>query len=152
MKLAEALLERKNLKDKVDNLRSRAYQNALVQEGDAPAEVPADLLREVNETVDELGVLIRRINATNNVATLANGVTISAAIVQRDMLDLRYTALDQVLNRAAVRQDRYTRNEVKFVSTVDVVALRNEADAVAKERRELDAQIQATNWAVDLVE
>jgi len=42
MKLAEALLERKELKTKIENLRARAVQNALVQEGDTPAEVPVE--------------------------------------------------------------------------------------------------------------
>jgi hypothetical protein len=71
MKLAEALLERKDLKTKVDNLRARAVQSALVQEGDVPAEAPTELLREMNEAIEQLGVLIRRINATNNVTQLA---------------------------------------------------------------------------------
>lgn len=152
MKLAEALLERKNLKTKVENLRARAVQNALVQEGDAPSEAPAELLREMDEAVEQLGVLIRRINATNNVTPVPNGMTVSDAIVQRDMLDLRHLALQVVLNKTAVRQERLTRAEIKFVPTVNVVEMRRESDAVAQVRRELDAQIQAVNWSADLVE
>ena len=152
MKLAEALLERKELKTKIENLRARAVQNALVQEGDTPAEVPVELLREMDAAVEQLGVLIRRINATNNVTRLADGTTVSDAIVQRDMLELRRLALDVVLNKAAVRQDRYSRTEIKFVATVDVAELRREVDAVAQARRELDTQIQAINWTADLVE
>src|SRR4028118_1156792 len=124
MKLAEALLERKELKTKVENLRARAVQNALVQEGDAPAEAPVELLREMDDAVEQLGVLIRRINATNNVTRLEDGTTVSDAIVQRDMLELRRLALDVVLNKAAVRQDRYTRTEIKFVPAVNVTELR----------------------------
>ena len=152
MKLAEALLERKDLQTKVDNLRARAVQSALVQEGDVPAEVPTELLREMNEAIKQLGVLIRRINATNNLTQLPNGTTISDAIVQRDMLELRRLALDVVLNKAAVRQERFARNEIKFVPTIDVAAMRRESDAVAQARRELDTQIQAMNWSADLVE
>ena len=152
MKLAEALLERKELKTKVENLRARAVQNALVQEGDTPAEAPVELLREMDEAVEQLGVLIRRINATNNVTRLPDGTTVSDAIVQRDMLELRRLALDVVLNKAAVRQERFARNEIKFVPTVDVAGVRREADAVAEARRQLDTQIQAVNWNADLVE
>ncbi len=152
MKLAEALLQRKDLKTKVDNLRARAVQSALVQEGDVPAEAPTELLREMNEAIEQLGVLIRRINATNNVTQLADGTTISDAIVQRDMLELRRLALDVVLNKAAVRQERFARNEIKFVPTIDVASMRRESDAVAQARRELDTQIQAMNWSADLVE
>ena len=152
MKLAEALLERKDLKTKVDNLRARAVQSALVQEGDVPAEAPTELLCEMNEAIEQLGVLIRRINATNNVTQLADGTTISDATVQRDMLELRRLALDVVLNKAAVRQERFARNEIKFVPTIAVAAMRRESDAVAQARRELDTQIQAVHWSADLVE
>lgn len=152
MKLAEALLERKELKTKIENLLARAVQNALVQEGDTPAEVPVELLREMDAAVEQLGVLIRRINATNNVTQLADGTTVSDAIVQRDMLDLRRIALDLVLNKAAVRQDRHARAEIKFVPAVNVVDLRRESDAVAQARRVLDTQLQAMNWSTDLVE
>lgn len=152
MKLAEALLERKTLKTKVENLRARAVQNALVQEGDEPSEAPVDLLREMDVAVAQLGTLIRRINATNNVTRLADGTSIADAIVQRDMLELRRYAADLVVNKAAVRQDRYGRAEIKFISTINVVEMRRQVDALAQAQRELDAQIQALNWSADLIE
>lgn len=152
MKLAEALLERKNLQGKVEDLRERAAQNALVQEGDEPSELPLELLREMDEAVEQLSSLIRRINATNNVARLENGLAISEAIVQRDMLELRRAGVDGVLDQAAMRQNRYGRSEIKFVTVVNVTELRKEVDALSQARRELDAQIQALNWSVDLIE
>ena len=152
MKLAEALLERKNLNTRLDDLQSRAIQNARVQEGDAPAEDPTGLLRELSDVVTRMGTLISQINATNNVTALPNGVTVSNAIVQRDMLDLRYGALNYVLSQAAIRQDRATRTEIRFVSAVNVTELRREADELARARRELDAAIQSVNWTADLVE
>jgi hypothetical protein len=152
MKLAEALLERKNLKTKVESLRARAVQNVLVQEGDEPTERPRDLIDELNGAVLELGVLIRRINATNNVTRLPDDTTISDAIVRRDMLNLRRVALEQVANTAMVRTNRTTRSEVKFVPTVNAAQLRKDVDVLAKKCRELDAQIQAVNWNTELVE
>lgn len=38
MKLAEALLERKNAKQKIEALQARLEENVLVQEGDQPGE------------------------------------------------------------------------------------------------------------------
>ena len=49
-------------------------------------------------------------------------------------------------------QSRYSRSEVKFVSMVNVSEIRDRADELSKERRELDAKIQAANWNVDLIE
>ena len=152
MKLAEALLERKTLALKVQELTNRATQNALVQEGDSPAEAPLELLRELRETAGALGDLIRKINATNNAATLENGETISAAIVRRDVLDMEIRAMQGVLGAANVQNTRFSRNEIKFVAVVDAAQLRRELDEIAKTRRELDAAIQALNWTTELLE
>ena len=51
---------------------------------------------------------------------------------------------------AAVKQDRFTKSEVKFASTVDIARLQKQADALAKEHRELDTKIQEANWLTDL--
>ncbi len=47
MTLAEALVERKGLKERLDNLKGRLAANARVQEGDTPTEAPADLMEQV---------------------------------------------------------------------------------------------------------
>lgn len=39
-----------------------------------------------------------------------------------------------------------------MVRTFDVAAARKQADELARERRELDAEIQAANWTVDLID
>jgi Family of unknown function (DUF6847) len=44
MKLAEALIQRKALKENVEQLRLRLVKVAKVQEGDTPAEQPQELL------------------------------------------------------------------------------------------------------------
>lgn len=152
MKLAEALLERKSLMQKIEALKDRINENALVQEGDEPAENVLTLMGELDVAVDELEVLIQRINATNNAAQLEDGTTLSQAIVRRDMIVLRRLSRQELANSAGVRQNRYTRNEVKFIATVNVADARREADALSKAHRELDAQIQALNWTVELLE
>jgi hypothetical protein len=39
-----------------------------------------------------------------------------------------------------------------MVPTVDVGAVRRQADAVARERRELDTAIQGVNWSTELLD
>lgn len=150
MKLAEALLERKSLMQKIETLRARLAENALVQEGDQPSEQPEVLMAELNEAVNQLELLIRGINATNNVAQLADGTAVSDAIVIRDMLKLRREALEQVAEAASTRQARYMRTEVRYVATFSTGELRKQIDGLSKEWRELDAQIQAVNWMTEL--
>jgi hypothetical protein len=150
MKLAEALLERKSLKEKIESLRQRLAENAMVQDGDTPAEDPQVLMSELNDAVDALGTLIKRINATNNSAQLPDGTSVSEAIVSRDLLRLRREALEQVAQSASVRQNRYMRTEVRFVPTISNADLRKQIDGLSKDWRELDAQIQAVNWTTEL--
>ena len=50
MKLAEALQERADLNRKIEELRRRLANVILVQEGEEPAEEPAELLKELKNS------------------------------------------------------------------------------------------------------
>jgi len=154
MKLAEALLERKSLKDQIGALKERAIKDARVQEGDQPAERPEELAAEIEKLVQRLEAITTAINWTNLQARLPDGQTIMEAIVKRDMLKLRQQLARDLAGAAAPDRDgwRLTRSEIKFQPTVDVARWRREADALAKAYRELDAAIQAANWTTDLKE
>ena len=65
---------------------------------------------------------------------------------------LRHAILNEAAQHASFRQGRYSKSEVRFVTPLDVAQLHRAADDLARERRELDAKIQAKNWEADLVE
>ncbi len=157
MKLAEALIERKALKEKLGRLRQRLVENAKVQEGDQPQEDPRALLREVEETLGALQRLIVQINRTNIATALVEGegVTLMDALAQRDILALQRETLQLAVNAATISRERgfaVTRSEIKFRATLDVATLQKDIDANAKASRELDTRIQARNFAVELLE
>ena len=153
MKLAEALLERKRIKEEIAALRERAERDSRVQEGDRPAEDPEKLMNKILELVGRLQRLTVAINKTNMAVRLPDGRTLMEAIAERDMLKLLHEAAKEVADAAVgAREWRVTRSEIKFVPTVDVAVWRKRADEYAKKYRELDAAIQAVNWASDLVE
>lgn len=156
MKLAEALIERKAVKDKLARLRERLTQNAQVQEGDTPQEDPRTLLAEVDAALIEMQTLTTRINTTNMRAPLAVGDARSLmdAIAERDMLALKRGIVTQLIQSAVITRNTgygVTRNEVKFRATVDVATLQKDVDALARQYRELDTQIQAANFSTELV-
>jgi Family of unknown function (DUF6847) len=152
MKLAEALILRADAQKRLEQLKQRLVRNAKVQEGDPPAEDPTALLAELARLSDELVLLIQRINKTNTATMLRAGVTIADALAVRDVLALKVGTLRELTQAAAITHDRFSKSEVKFRSTVNVTDLQKQIDQLAKEHRELDAQIQATNWQTDLVE
>jgi len=51
-----------------------------------------------------------------------------------------------------LRQDRYTRSEVKFFSTIDVGELQTQMDRMSRQYRELDTKIQQANWNTELID
>lgn len=90
MKLAEALLERKSLKEQIVALKERAINDARVQEGDEPAEKPDELVVKINNLVEPLEKLMTAINRTNVSTLLVEGESIMEAIARRDMLQYAF--------------------------------------------------------------
>jgi hypothetical protein len=152
MKLAEALALRADIAKRISGLGNRAEESAQVQEGEQPPENPEELLAQLDDLFAQLALLIARINRTNLSAALADGTTLTDALARRDVLALRFRTLDSIANAAAAKQSRYSRSEIKSVATLNVSTLRKQLDEIAQQRRELEGQLQAANWTVDLLE
>jgi hypothetical protein len=127
MKLAEALALRAEATRRIAQLRDRIVDNARYQEGEEPAEDAATLLAQTGEACTELESLIRRINRVITAAADA------AAGRERGW-------------------NRHLRSELTFISALPVADLRAQADDVARRIRELDTDIQRTNWEADLLD
>lgn len=155
MKLAEALALRADATRRVEQLRARITGSARHQEGETPAEDAAALLAESEELLAELENLIRRINRTNAATPLGEG-TMTDALARRDVLRLRHSVITSAADAAAGRQQqgyvRQLRSELMYVAALPVAELRGEADQLAKQLRELDVEIQRTNWEAELLE
>jgi hypothetical protein len=152
MKLAEALILRADYHKRIEQLKQRLLRNAKVQEDDQPAENPVELLSELEQVSQAFTRLIQRINRTNSATLLQEGMTLSDALAVRDTLRIQHSLFSELAQAATVTQDRYSRSEVKFRSTVNVSEIQKRADALAREHRELDATIQALNWNTSLAE
>jgi hypothetical protein len=146
------LTRRSDLQARVVELRARMQSSAQVQEGEKPHEDPEALLKEFTAVADELERLVAAINRTNLRVELGDGRSLTEALARRDSLTLRHDVLRALAEAAAQRQARYSRSEIKLLSTVDVGNLRQQADELARERRELDVALQEANWANDLNE
>ena len=151
MKLAEALILRADLQKRLEQLKARLRNNVLVQEGDDPSENPDFLLKELSKMENDLADIIVKINRTNSSTDFSDRMTLAEALVRRDALLQKRTFLSEMATEASFKQDRYSRTEIKFVSTIDVTAMQKEVDQLAKEYRLLDTKIQAMNWNVDII-
>ena len=149
MKLAEALNQRADLQKRIAQLKERLNNNVKVQEGDSPAEDPKDLFIELDASIAQLKDIIFRINKTN-LETTVDGRSLTDIIAEKDTLSLKISTLREVLENANVRSDRYSRNEIKFVRTIEIGKLQKQIDDLSKELRELDVKLQQANWSTEL--
>lgn len=152
MKLAEALILRADCQKRMEQLRARLVRSGKVQEGESPPENPQALIAELDAGVAELENLIKRINKTNSQTNMEDGLTLSDALAKRDALALKRGIYNSLVDEAAVRQDRYSRSEVKFFSTIDVGEVQAQMDRMSRQYRELDTKIQQANWNTELID
>lgn len=149
MKLAEALSIRKDLTKKIEIIKSRLISNVRLQEGDEPSEQPAELFKELDSCLVQLESLIARINKTN-MHTKADGRTLTEMMAEKEVLTKRISIIAAVSDKANETQDRYSRSEIKMVTTIDVKALNKQMDKLSERLRKLDISIQGLNFLTDL--
>lgn len=150
MKLATALTERANLQNKISELSIRLNNNAKVQEGDIPSEDPNLLLKELSKCIKSLEELISRINHTNSV-TFIDDKTISDYIAKKDTLKQKISVIRNFLDTASERATRYSKAEIKIISTVSVVDIQKDLDKLSKELRLIEEKIEEANWTTELI-
>ena len=151
MKLAEALSRRSALEEKINELKTRLADNVKVQEGDQPFENPKDLIKDLDRVLDEFQMMVFRINLTNT-RTVVDGRTLTDMLAERDMLKKKTRILSDTLSSLTDRGSRYSRNEIKYVATVDPADLRRLFDDASSRLRKLDLRIQSIGWEADLLE
>ena len=150
MKLATALSERADLQKRIADLGNRLKFNAKIQEGETPSEDPQVLLAELDKDFERLEELIARINHTNN-QTRYGEVTLTDLIAKRDCLNSRIHIMRAFLDSASEKVTRYSKTEIRIMSTVPVAELQKQVDRLSKELRETDETIQGLNWTTELI-
>ncbi|WP_339253708.1 DIP1984 family protein [Sporosarcina sp. FSL W8-0480] len=151
MKLAEALIARADYQKRIEQLKKRISMNLKIQEGEEPAEDPNAMLAELDGIMKELTILIKRINKTNSSIQFDETRTLADALAERDQIWDKRLMLGKFAEEASVRNDRYSRTEIKIISTVDVKRIQKQVDQLSKKFREMDTKIQGLNWSIDLI-
>ena len=150
MKLAEALSIRKDLQTRIEQLKVRIINNVRIQEGEQPAEDPTDLMKDLDSCLKQLEELIYRINVTNMHAKSGDN-TLTQLMAERDVLTKRVQVMREVFNQASSSSERYSRSEIKYVTTIDVKAMGKQLDKLSSQLRSLDVEIQSINFATELM-
>jgi molybdopterin converting factor small subunit len=154
MKLAEALIEKKNLAARIGELQGRYTAAAVIEEGTEPDEVAEDLLQSLTTSFEQWETLTVQINVANN-RILVGDKTMMQSLAHRDSLKTQISHFNVIAG--AIRQRNssrrfYTESGPKMVVADGVNAkfFIKLVDDLSKELRLLDAAIQAANWANEL--
>ncbi len=65
---------------------------------------------------------------------------------------LKRSIYSDIISTAAQQSNRYSRSEIKVLSTVNVTEIQKQVDRISRQYRELDTKIQAANWNTELIE
>ncbi|KIL42754.1 hypothetical protein KP77_33840 [Jeotgalibacillus alimentarius] len=152
MKLAEALIMRADYQKRVEQLRHRLAQNVRVQEGEEPNEDPKELMIELEQILKQLKTLIQKINRTNLKTSFDEKRTLADALTERELIGQERRIFSELATQAAVRHDRYSRSEIKSISTINVKETQKRVDDLSQDYRKIDTRIQELNWLTDLAE
>ena len=107
-------------------------------------------LKELDSLTEQLETLIYKINLTNSKTTI-DGTELTLLLAKRDVLKQKIVMLRNFLNTASAKVDRYSRTEIKILSSVDVTKLQKQIDVLSKEYRTIDEKIQGANWTTELL-
>lgn len=150
MKLAEALIIRKDLQKRIQQLELRIKSNVKVQEDEEPLEDPTELMKELHSCLIQLEELMGRINLTNINTKNAEGQSITQLIAKKDTLTMRIGILRNIYSAATNILDRYSRTEIRQECVIDVKQLSKQIDDYSARLRKLDMEIQGLNFLTEL--
>lgn len=151
MKLAEALLLRSDMQKNLLALQQRIQQNVLIQEGDEPSENATALIQQSIQLNQELYHLIGQIHLTNAQAVTEKEIPLITLLNQRDCYSAEHKILQQALNHAQRDSERYSVREIRWLKTISVQEIQKQLDGISTKLRQLNLEIQASNWHIDLV-
>jgi predicted GTPase len=99
--------------------------------------------------LEELIVLINKTNATSLLEDV--NISITDAIAKRDCIRSKMRCYKELHNATSIQQERYARNEVRYVRCISPKYIQQKIDSLAKAYRELDTKIQTANWNTTIV-
>ena len=101
--------------------------------------------------LDELGIKETRMQRMILSLAGSGDLTITDLIARRDCLKERIRIMRDFLNTSSEKVSRYSKAEIKILSTVSVTELQKQVDGYSRQLRETDELIQELNWTTELI-
>ena len=91
----------------------------------------------------------RQIQDINVKASYDSTMTMSHALVRRELLRKQIQTLTSVL-QSATADNRYNTKDLRRIPVVDVPALKEKLSAIKKQSQQMDVNVQKRNWDIDV--
>ncbi|MFN0224272.1 DIP1984 family protein [Paenibacillus sp. KR2-11] len=151
MKLAEALTLRDDCLKRIEQLKVELARSTQVPEGETPGGKPGKLLGELTQTLDRLESLITGIHGTDAGAAYRRDASLAAVLAEREILAMRRTVVQSVIDAARAEQDPGAASGAQFVPAAGIAELQKQADGYAVAYRELDKRARELNRPAEAV-
>ena len=159
MKLAEALIKRIGLDKEINDISARLLQNAEIQAGEKPLESSESLIDILNEKVEQLENLVRRINNTNSKTKVDDIYSVSDLVTKKERYKRLFKIFRLSLNIAYSRfNGRHMRtrppamsNEVKTLLLLDTKIYEKHCSQSRNDLYDIEKKIHQINWATELL-
>lgn len=149
MYLAEALIERKDLRNKVQEKYNEVTSNLAAET--AGAYDCATVLLAALDLEDRIEQLSVEINTANNKPNVIDDMSIMQAIAKRDKLTTILAQLKTIKSTIGYSTNRRrTTTDIVLVPQLDVTTLAKLTEEVTVALSKLSAEIQRANWTVSL--
>ena len=91
----------------------------------------------------------RKIQDINVKASYDSSMTMSHALIRREMLRKQIQTLTSFL-QSATRDARYNTKDLRRIAVIDVPALKEKLSTIKKQSQQMDITIQKRNWDIDV--
>lgn len=147
MKLAEALLERKDKLKKLERLKEEVSSYVITVESEAVPQAWIDdkleEIRSVSNEIQSLNVAIDKANAEHQSANLNR-------IRQLDTLIAFYKQLRSTLLNQDYNSSMWGENREKKIKNYNHTDISKKLENLEKERKDLDKTIMKVNWNIEI--
>jgi len=145
MKIAEALMERKDLTKKISRIKENILSNLLTRADLAPKEsYVMSLLIKYNKSMDELEKLNKAIDKAN--------IKIQDELNYIKILDSKIAFYKEAGKKLLEGNSSYMYSEMKaeIIKNYDIDLINNELEKLENERREIEKKILKINWETSI--
>ena len=154
MNILEALNLKKDLQNRIENLRRRYVNSVTVKKGEKPIEDPQKLLVELEDSFSQFNDICCRISAANTATRNCKGQTLKQLMVELSIVEQRKDCLnrafEEVLFGDAEVYSYYNKPQSDYDVTIDIDSLKKEIDNQESRLRQLTSEIQKLNLTTEI--